>query len=102
MRSLLIAVAVVLAVLTVTALLIALAAARAAPLVERLHARWIRRDEAGVTTGRPAGKAGDRVGRDEAVVGLAATQGDDYRAADGGDGFGDGGAGAVDGGDGGG
>ncbi len=102
------AIAVVLAVLTAGALIVAAAVSRAAPLAARLEAWWARRSTPIVTAGGPDGKARDRVGRNEAVVGLAAAQGDDDRAPaagdgfGGGSGFGDGGAGAVDGGDGGG
>ena len=85
MRSLLIAVAVVLAVLTVAALLIALAAAKAAPLAARLQAWWMGRAEAAVTIGRPGRKVARDDGRDDTAALLAAVPGDDHRAADGGD-----------------
>ena len=98
------AVAVILAVLTAAALLVAAIVSRAAPLAARLEAWWARRSTPIVTARGPDGKARDRVGRNDGVVGLAAVQGDDGRAFDAGEGFGDGsgsGDGGVDGGDGG-
>ncbi len=95
------AVAVVLAVLTAGALIVAAAVSRVAPLAAKLETWWARRTGESGTAGRPDGKAaGNADGNTSAM--LAAMQGDDL-AADGGDsgaggsgdggGFGDGGAG---------
>ena len=90
MRSFLIAMAVV---LTVAALLIALAAARVAPLAARLQAWWMRRAGVAVTARPRAGKADG-----DGTVGLLAAMQGDSPEADSGDGGGGFDSGGFDGG----
>ena len=77
------AVAVVLAVLTAGALIVAAAVSRVAPLAAKLEAWWARRTGASGTAGRPDGQAAGSADGDTGAM-LTAMQGDDL-AADGGD-----------------